>query len=128
MTEKEQRNIKTAERYIEFYNNDIERFVTECYTEDCIVYPMGAGVINGAEDFLQVERAVLKAAPKRYMRLEHMHGSGDVVTNEVTLLDPNAGGDWSIPFVAVLVMRDGKIAIDRTYANYTDWPGFAGAG
>ena len=123
MTEQERRNIKIAERYIELYNTDIERFVPECYTPDCKVYAMGAGVIEGPEHFLQVERAVLAAAPKRYMRREHMHASGDVVTVEVTLLDPDAGADWAIPFVAVLTMRDGKIAIDRTYADYTNWPG-----
>ncbi len=125
MTEQEQRNIETAERYIELYNNDIERFVPECYTADCTVYAMGAGVIEGAVQFLQVEHAVLDAAPKRYMRLDHMHASGDVVINEVTLLDPDAGDDWAIPFVAVLTMRDGKIAVDRTYADYTHWPGLA---
>ncbi len=131
MTEQERRNIKTAERYIELYNNDIERFVPECYTTDCKVYAMGAGVVEGAEQFLQVERAVLAVAPKRYMWLDHLHASGDVVTVEVTLLDPDAGEDWAIPFVAVLVMRDGKIAIDRSYADYTNWPGldaFANAG
>jgi ketosteroid isomerase-like protein len=125
MTEQEQRNIKTAELYIELYSNDIERFVPECYTPDCQVHAMGAGVLEGAEQFLQVERTVLAAAPKRYMRLEHLHASGDAVTVEATLLDPNAGEDWAIPFVAVLIMRDGKIAIDRTYADYTNWPGLA---
>jgi ketosteroid isomerase-like protein len=125
MTDNERRNIETAKRYIELYNNDIERFVPECYTPDCTIYAMGAGVVEGPEQFLQVERAVLDAAPKRCMRLEHMHASGDVVTNEVTLLDPDAGDDWAIPFVAVLTMRDGKIAIDRTYADYTNWPGLA---
>ncbi len=123
MTEQEQRNVETAKRYIELYNNDIERFVPECYTPDCKVYGMGAVAPADADQFLQLERAVLAAAPKRYMRLEHMHVSGDVVTLEVTLLDPDAGEDWAIPFVAVLVMRDGKIAIDRTYADYTNWPG-----
>ncbi len=123
MTEQERRNIKTAERYIELYNNDIERFVPECYTPDCTVYAMGSGVIEGAEPFLKVERAVLAAAPKRHMQLDHTHASGDVVTVEVTLLDPDAGEDWAIPFVAVLTMRDGKIAVDRTYADYTNWPG-----
>ena len=123
MTEQERRNTKTAERYIELYNTDIERFVPECYTPDCTVHAMGAGVLEGPEQFLQAERAVLAAAPKRHMRFEHMHASGDVVTVEVTLLDPDAGEDWAIPFVAVLIMRDGKIAIDRTYADYTNWPG-----
>ena len=125
MTDEERRNIETAKRYIELYSNDIERFVPECYTPDCTVYAMGAGVLKGAEQFLQVERAVLAAAPKRYMRLDHLHASGEVVTVEATLLDPDAGEDWAIPFVAVLTMRDEKIAIDRTYADYTNWPGLA---
>ncbi len=126
MTDQEQRNIETAKLYVELYNNDIDRFVPECYTPDCQVYAMGAGAIEGAEQFLEVEHAVLKAAPNRRMRLDHLHASGDVVTVEVTLLDPDQGDDWSLPFVAVLVMQDGKIAIDRTYADYTDWPGLDG--
>ena len=124
MTEQERRHIETAERSIELFNNDIERFVPEYYTPAGKVYAMGAGVIEGPEQFLQVERAVLAAAPKRHMRLEHMHASGDVVTVEVTPLDTDAGEDWAIPFVAVLVIRDGKISIDCTYANYTNWPAF----
>jgi len=60
------------------------------------------------------------------MRLEDMQASGvDVATVEVTLLDPEMGEDWTIPFVAVLVMRDGKISIDRTCADYTNWPGLS---
>ena len=123
MTEEEQRNIETAKRYIDLYNNDLERFVPECYTADLRVYAIGLGMIEGAELFLQAEQAVLDAAPKRYFRLERVAVSGDVVTNEVTLLDPDAGADWAIPFVGVWTMRDGKIAVDRTYADYTNWPG-----
>ena len=60
------------------------------------------------------------------MRLEDMQAVGvDVATMEFTLLDPEMGEDWAIPFVAVLVMRDGKISIDRTYADYINWPGLA---
>lgn len=126
MTELEQRNIQAAKLYVELYNTDVDRFVSECYTPDFKVYAMGVGTLEGAEQFLAVEKAVLEAAPKRHMRLDHMHASGDVVTVEVTLLDPEAGDDWSIPFVAVLIMRDGKIAVDRTYADYTNWPGLGG--
>ena len=123
MTEEEQRNIENAKRYIELYNTDIDRYVRECYTPDCTVYGMGAVAPANTEDWLQLEQAIHAAAPKRYMRLEHMHVSGDVVILEVTLLDPDKGDDWSIPFVAVLTMRDGKIVLDRTYADFTDWPG-----
>ncbi len=86
MTEQEQRNVETAKRYLEFYNDDIDRFVSECYTPDCIVYAMGVIKLEGAEEFLAAEKVVLAAAPRRYMRLENMHASGEVVINEVTLL------------------------------------------
>jgi ketosteroid isomerase-like protein len=123
MTEQEQRNLATAQRYVELYNHDIERFVPDCYTADCKVYVMGLSVIDNPVQFLEVERTVLRAAPKRHMRLEHAHIAGDVVTLEVTLLNPDAGADWSLPFVAVLTMRDGKIAVDRSYADWSRWPG-----
>ena len=123
MTEEEKRNLDTAQRYVELYNHDIERFVPDCYTADCKVYVMGLSVIDTPVQFLEVERTVLRAAPKRYMRLEHTHISGDTVTLEVTLLNPDAGADWALPFVAVLTMRDGKIAVDRSYADWSRWPG-----
>lgn len=125
MTENKDRNLAAAHRYIDLYNNDIERFVPDCYTDDCEVYAMGGGVIEGPTKFLEVERNVLRAAPRRRMRLDHLHLAGDVVTVEVTLLDPDAGADWELPFVAVLTMREGKIAIDRSYADWSRWPGLA---
>jgi ketosteroid isomerase-like protein len=123
MLANEQQNLATALRYLELYNHDIERFVPECYAPDFEVHTMGLGVIRGYEQFLQVERAVLKAAPRRRMRLDHFHVAGDTVILEITLLNPDAGDDWSLPFVAVLVMRDGKILIDRSYAEWPRWPG-----
>ena len=122
MTEIEQRNLATAHLYLELYNSDIERFVQECYTSDCKVYMMGYGVVEGPKKFLKMEQKVLQAAPRRRMRLDHTHVTGDVVTFEGAVLNPDAGDDWELPFAAVLVMRDGKIAIDRTYADYTRWP------
>jgi ketosteroid isomerase-like protein len=123
MTEQEKRNLDTAHRYIELYNNDIERFVPECYTDDCRVYAMGRGVIDGPQQFLELEKAVLRAAPRRRMRLDKLHVTAETATVEVTLLDPDAGSDWELPFVAVLNMRDGKIAVDRSYADWSRWPG-----
>ncbi len=123
MTEQERRNRETAHRYIELYNNDIERFVPECYVEDCRVIASGAGTIEGARQFLEVERAVLAAAPRRFMRLEHEHVCGDTVIMEITLLNPDAGDDWALPFVTILKMRDGKIAVDTNYADWSRWPG-----
>lgn len=117
------RNAETAARYIDLYNTDIGRFVPECYTPDCRVLAMGGGVIDGPAAFLQVERTVLAAAPRRQMRLDHLHAIGDSVTIEVTLLNPDQGTDWARPFVAVLTLRDGLIAVDRSYADWSDWPG-----
>lgn len=39
------------------------------------------------------------------------------------LLNPEKGPDWQLLFCAVLTCHDGKIATDRTYADYTEWPG-----
>jgi limonene-1,2-epoxide hydrolase len=123
MTPEEQRNLEVAKRYEELYNTDVERFVHECYTPDCVAYAMGGGAIRSPEQFVRVEKMVLKAAPKRKMRVDQRHATGNVVTVEAVLLDPDKGPDWQLPFCAVLVCRDGKIAIDRTYADYTNWPG-----
>ena len=123
MTERQQRNLATAHRYVELYNHDIERFVPECYTPDCQVHVMGRAVIEGAQSLLEVERTVLRAAPRRQMRLAHVHVMADTVIVEVTLLNPDAGADWALPFAAVLTMRDGRIAIDRSYAEWARWPG-----
>ncbi len=123
MTPQESRNLAVAERYIDLYNHDIERFVPECYTPDVRVYAMGAGIIDGPSDFLNVERTVLRAAPERKMRLDQVHLTEDSATLEITVLDPAAGPDWQLPFVAVLNIRDGLIAVDRSYADWARWPG-----
>jgi len=125
MTAEEQRNLDTAHRYIELYNNDIERFVPECYTDDCRVIAAGAGTIAGPAQVLAVARAVLNAAPCRRMRLDHEHVAGATVIMEICLLNPDAGAEWSLPFVTILTMRDGKIAVDTNYTDWSRWPGLA---
>ena len=121
---KHERNLATARRYIELYNSDIQRFVTECYTSDCQVICSGIGAIEGHVQFLNVERTVLKAAPRRRMRVEHEHVLDDGrVAMEITLLDPDQGDDWELPFITILTMRDSLIAIDMNYADWSRWPG-----
>ncbi len=123
MTTEEERNLELAKLWEELYNSDTVRFAHECYTSDCEV---NGGLIRGHEQLIQVVQGVVAAAPKRKMRVERCHASGSVVIVEAVLLDSDQGPDWNIPFCAVLTCRDGKVASDRTYADFTNWPGLAG--
>ena len=122
MTPEEQRNLAVAKQYELLYNTDIKRFVHECYTSDCEV---NGGMIRGHEQFVQVEDKVLRAAPKRKMRVDRTYPVGNAVIVEAVLLDPDQGADWQLPFCAVLTCRDGKIMTDWTYAEFSKWPGLA---
>jgi len=120
MTTEEQRNLEVAKQYEALYNTDVERFVRECYTPDCEV---NGGFIRGHRQFIEVEEKVLRAAPRRNMRVARTHAAGNVVVVEAVLLNPDQGPDWELPFCAVLTCRDGKIVTDWTYAEFTKWPG-----
>lgn len=120
MTLEEQRNLEVVKQYELLYNIDIKRFVHECYTPDCEV---NGGMIRGHEQFVAVEERVLRAAPKRKMRVDRAYPVGNVVIVEAVLLNPDQGTDWQLPFCAVLTCRDGKIASDWTYAEFSKWPG-----
>lgn len=110
-------------RWETYYNEDAKRMVTECYATDCSVYPMGLGVINGHAALTAVEDKVLEKAPNRRMRVERTHTAGETICVEATLLDSDQGEDWSLPFVAVLSVANGRIVTDRTYADWSRWPG-----
>lgn len=112
-----------VDRWRDTYNDDIPRMVGDCYAPGCVVYPMGLKPIEGQDMLLRVEEAVLKKAPRRRMRVDRRHVCGDVVCVEAVLLDPDQGADWSLPFVAVLSVADGRIVTDRTYADWQRWPG-----
>ena len=87
---------------------------------------MGGGApIEGQAALRKVGEIVSKAAPRRFIRVNHRHEAGNVIVVEATLLDPDKGDDWQIPFVAVQNFENGKIAVDRTYADWRNWPGFA---
>jgi ketosteroid isomerase-like protein len=114
-------NVALVRRYEETYNTDVERFVTDCYSLDCVV---NGGAIRGHEQFLRVEKRVLRTAPRRRMRVERIHPSGDeVVVVEGMILDPEQGEEWKLPFCAVLTCRNGRIVSDWTYAEFAKWPG-----
>jgi len=126
-TDEEKRNLETAKRWVEYYNTDPDRMVKEIYAPDTVVKTMGAGTYTGTDHFLQIERDVLKAAPRRSFRLNYAHADGNTVVVEVTLLNPDAGDDWELHMAAVLEFEDGKIKFDRSYHNigseYPLWPG-----
>jgi limonene-1,2-epoxide hydrolase len=123
----EERNLDTVRRWIDAYNTDVERMVREFYAPDLVVRTMGAGTYTGTDHFLEIERAVLKAAPKRRVRIEHLHATGNVVVAELVLLNPEMGETWQLPLAAVLEFENGKIKRDRSYHNlgstFPVWPG-----
>lgn len=112
-------NLALAEGWADAFNNDVERLITDYYDPDCTFL----GARMGHERLLKFERRVLAAAPRRTSRVENMHAVGDVVVVEGTLLDPDRGDDWTLPFCAVLTWRDGKVVSDNTYADFSRWPG-----
>ena len=123
----EERNLDTVRRWIDAYNTDVERMVREFYAPDLVVRTMGAGTYTGTDHFLEIERAVLKAAPKRRVRIDHLHATGNVVVAELVLLNPEMGETWQLPLAAVLEFENGKIKRDRSYHNlgstFPMWPG-----
>lgn len=123
----EERNLDTVQRWIDTYNTDVERMVREFYAPDLVVRTMGAGTYTGTDHFLEIERAVLKAAPKRRVRIDHLHATGNVVVAELVLLNPEMGEKWQLPLAAVLEFENGKIKRDRSYHNlgstFPLWPG-----
>jgi len=123
----EQHNLDIVRRWIDAYNTDVERMVREFYAPDLVVRTMGAGTYTGTDRFLEIERAVLKAAPKRRVRIDHLHATGHVVVAELMLLNPDMGDDWQLPLAAVLEFENGKIKRDRSYHNigssFPLWPG-----
>ncbi len=116
-------NIALTEKWEQLYNDDADQMVLQCYAEDCKVTPMGSKTLEGHAVLRQVEVAVLEAAPKRKLRVDHRHASGDTVIVEAVLFDPDQGADWQLPMVAVLTCKDGRITHDRTYADWSRWPG-----
>ncbi len=118
-----EKNLAVARRYVELYNTDPERFVRECYHEDYQLECMGLGSFAGIEKFVEVEKKIWNAAPQRRMRVKHLHATEHAVTVEVLLVDETRGKDWGIPLCAVLEIRGDKIAVDRSYADFSNWPG-----
>jgi len=121
----EQKNLELSKTWERLYNEDADKMATECYAENCDVQAMGGPAIHGQAALREVEKVICAAAPRRYMRVAHRHACGDTVIVESVLFDPDKGDDWNIPFIAVLTIAGGKIVTDRTYGDFTEWPGFS---
>ena len=112
-----------VENWATYYNEDVVRMVREIYAPDCKVYPMGLGAIEGQARLQKVEDAVLAKAPHRRLEILRTHITGDAACVEAELRDLDRGAEWCIPFIAVLTIRDGRVITDRTYADWSQWPG-----
>lgn len=119
MNDQTGKNLALADQWVQDFNTNVDRLITELYAPDCLF----SGVEYGHERLLRFERRVLAAAPNRSIRLDKKHAVGDVVTVEGVLLDPDRGAEWKLPFCAVLTWRDGKVVSDNTYAELSRWPG-----
>ncbi len=112
-----------ATRWQDFYNHAVERLVNECYATDCAIHAMGAGVFHGRAALLKIERAVLRAAPTRFLKLDTVRGDDTCIIIEATLQETPEVGAWQIPFCAVLTLENGLVVRDHTYADWSKWPG-----
>ncbi|MFN0091162.1 MAG: nuclear transport factor 2 family protein [Acidimicrobiales bacterium] len=120
MSEATKANLALVERWADTFNNDVEQMVRGLYAPDARL----GGAVLGHDKLLKFEQRVLAAAPKRTMRIERTHVSGDdVVVVEATLFDPDQGEEWKLPFCVVLTFAGGKIVRDDTYTDFSRWPG-----
>ena len=86
------------------------------YAKDLVV---NDGVYRGRKALIASEKAFLKFAPKRKMRVDKKHISGDIIIVRDVILDSDRGNDWQVAFVAFLTIKDDLIAEDYTYADFT---------
>lgn len=120
----EQDNRRTIESWLRHYNQgELHELITGCYAPSFVLRIMGGPTITEYGDFLAFEKSVVALAPKRYLRLDRVHASGnDVLVLEAVLLDPDRGPAWELPWCTVMTFRDGKIIEDRNYLDFGLWP------
>lgn len=119
------RNVAAVHRWAELYNTNVARMISELYHPDATMGVMGGGEISDPEPFAAFEQAVLRAAPHRYIGIQATYPFENHVVVESVLFDPDRGADWSLPFCTILTFRDGKIATDRNYLDFSQWPAAA---
>lgn len=124
-TDAQKTMLAAVQRWRDGYNVD-EKFVTESYAEDADATFNGASV-KGHAQFLKLEHAIKKAAPGRYMRIDHVYFIGDDRTVVEAVELDHARPKFYSPWCAILQFKDGKVIHDRTYLEANRWPGIAAA-
>ena len=114
MTDQEKRNLAAVDRWIDTYNNQVDKMVNEVYAADCEVHNMFAGaVMHGREELRALEQKIQAQVPERRMELVKAVASGDTVAVEVT----GVFGDERFPAVVFLTFNDaGQVVVDHSYA------------
>jgi steroid delta-isomerase-like uncharacterized protein len=115
-------------RYYEAFNSrDLDRYA-ELFTEDCAVIASGGAQMRGVEAMRAFDKGWHDAFPDCVITLESQTAEGNVVfsentfngTHTATLRTPAAeipatGRSVTGHYVAMLVVRDGRIASFRAY-------------
>ena len=118
--------LEVVRRYEQTYNHDVEKLVLDVYAHDVDLYMTG-GEIHGKDQFLAVELAILKAAPRRRMRIDRaLICNAETVVIEAAILDDARPTVFS-PLCVIFTIRNGKIVRDHSYLDPSAWPGIAAA-
>lgn len=119
---------RAAELWAERYNaGDMAQFVRLSYTEHplalaCAGATLEQSAVSGVEALIAFEERGLRALPTRRMHVQHIHVAGATVVVEAELRATERPG-WACPFVSVQEYHQGRIAVDRNYGDFTQWPG-----
>lgn len=125
--DKQRAMLKVVDRWQETYNNEVEKMILETYDKDANVNFTG-GSVQGHEQFMRLEKAIVAAAPGRRMRIDRVQFIGDDTSVVEAVILDTARPDFFSPWCALLTFRNGKIVQDRTYLEANRWPGIEVAG
>lgn len=108
--------------------NDADRLVDECYAEDTAARAMGfPAVIRGREQMRAGMRAAVQAAPRRYLRVDHLHAAVTSVSSR-----PRSGIRTAAPTGRRSFAPCLRSATDSSSTTWSDshlrrWPGISEA-
>jgi hypothetical protein len=125
-TDAESSLLELVKLWVNTYNEQGENFVPVCYSQDLYVKLPG-GEARGREQYVEIEKAVMRECPSRRLRLDRVRFSEEhTAIVEGVLLD-DTRPDFYSPFCCILTARDGKFVEEHAYINPTEWPGLEAA-